>query len=266
MTASKPGLWSGLPTGLTPPVKVALARAVAKMPRGNALPGTLSFEPKWDGYRCIAVRDDRGAKLWSRQGKELTGYSVGVKRNRAGFWLGESAVSSARQVLLTCLSTARCGEAPIQNGVRLGAAGEDEQKAEERTDGFGGFGLGGLRRLWKAVESGGPCRPGRHRRISSRRLCGVNCYAGFVPALSAARRCSGLSSRAARPAAARIRASASARAGSVETDWMVSLCQRGAGWALDRGRRKSVRKVTAPAATRRAATQVFTRRPRIRLA
>lgn len=65
---------AGLPAGLAPPVKVALARAIAKMPRSDASPGTLLFEPKWDGYRCVAVRDDHGATLWSRQGKELTRY------------------------------------------------------------------------------------------------------------------------------------------------------------------------------------------------
>ncbi|MFC8525432.1 ATP-dependent DNA ligase [Pseudarthrobacter sp. NPDC057230] len=65
---------AGLPAGLTPPVKVALARAVDKMPRGDASHGTWLIEPKWDGYRCVAVRDERGATLWSRQGKELTGY------------------------------------------------------------------------------------------------------------------------------------------------------------------------------------------------
>lgn len=63
---------AGLPAGLTPPVKVALARAVDRMPRGSH--GALLFEPKWDGYRCVAVREERGATLWSRQGKELTGY------------------------------------------------------------------------------------------------------------------------------------------------------------------------------------------------
>ncbi|MBC9819703.1 ATP-dependent DNA ligase [Terrabacter sp. MAHUQ-38] len=30
------------------------------------------YELKWDGFRCVAVRDERGARLWSRQGKELT--------------------------------------------------------------------------------------------------------------------------------------------------------------------------------------------------
>ncbi|MDP9989553.1 ATP-dependent DNA ligase [Arthrobacter oryzae] len=65
---------AGLPAGLTPPVKVALARAIDKMPRRDAAHGDLLFEPKWDGYRCVTVRDEAGATLWSRQGKELTGY------------------------------------------------------------------------------------------------------------------------------------------------------------------------------------------------
>jgi ATP-dependent DNA ligase len=51
-----------------------LARAVKKMPRGNALPGQLVYEPKWDGYRAVGIRDDNGAMLWSRQGKDLTRY------------------------------------------------------------------------------------------------------------------------------------------------------------------------------------------------
>jgi ATP-dependent DNA ligase len=67
-------LTDGLPAGLAPPVKVALARAVNRMPRGDAARGALMFEPKWDGYRCICIRDNDGATLWSRQGKELTGY------------------------------------------------------------------------------------------------------------------------------------------------------------------------------------------------
>jgi ATP-dependent DNA ligase len=44
------------------------------MPRAEAVPGTLLYEPKWDGYRAIGIRDDNGATLWSRQGKDLTRY------------------------------------------------------------------------------------------------------------------------------------------------------------------------------------------------
>ena len=68
------GTRAGLPAGFAPPIKVALARAIDKMPRHDASHGALLFEPKWDGYRCIAIRDERGATLWSRQGKELSGY------------------------------------------------------------------------------------------------------------------------------------------------------------------------------------------------
>jgi ATP-dependent DNA ligase len=81
VTADRPPpAGAGLPAGQALPVTVALARAVTKMPRAGALPGNLVFEPKWDGYRCIGIRDDNGATLWSRQGKELTRCSVGVKR------------------------------------------------------------------------------------------------------------------------------------------------------------------------------------------
>lgn len=38
--APKPPVGTGSPAGLAPPVKVALARAVTKMPRNSALPGT----------------------------------------------------------------------------------------------------------------------------------------------------------------------------------------------------------------------------------
>jgi ATP-dependent DNA ligase len=70
MTDSRVG--AGLPSGLAPPVKVALARPVTKLPR--AQPGNLLYEAKWDGYRCIVVRENDGATLWSRQGKDLTKY------------------------------------------------------------------------------------------------------------------------------------------------------------------------------------------------
>jgi ATP-dependent DNA ligase len=74
MAAARPPSVSGLPAGLVPPLKVALARAVTRMPRADALPGSLSYEPKWDGYRCVAIHDSTGVTLWSRQGKELTRY------------------------------------------------------------------------------------------------------------------------------------------------------------------------------------------------
>lgn len=74
MTAARPPAGTGLPAGLAPPVKVALARPVTKMPRAGAAPGKLIYEPKWDGYRAVGIRDNSGATLWSRQGKDLTRY------------------------------------------------------------------------------------------------------------------------------------------------------------------------------------------------
>lgn len=63
-----------LPPGLLPPLEVALARAVKKMPAADALPGHLIFEPKWDGYRAVVFHDGDRTSLWSRQGKDLTKY------------------------------------------------------------------------------------------------------------------------------------------------------------------------------------------------
>lgn len=31
------------------------------------------YEPKWDGFRCALVRGASWTRLWSRQGKDLTG-------------------------------------------------------------------------------------------------------------------------------------------------------------------------------------------------
>ena len=32
------------------------------------------YEPKWDGFRCIAVRDGGEVELWSKSGKPLGRY------------------------------------------------------------------------------------------------------------------------------------------------------------------------------------------------
>ena len=52
-----PGL-PDLPPELAGPVGVALAKPVRAMPASNALPGGCRYEPKWDGYRLVVVRDD----------------------------------------------------------------------------------------------------------------------------------------------------------------------------------------------------------------
>jgi ATP-dependent DNA ligase len=53
-----------------PPVKPMLAKAVHDIPRA---PG-LSYEPKWDGFRCIAFRDGAELELGSRNDRPLTRY------------------------------------------------------------------------------------------------------------------------------------------------------------------------------------------------
>src|SRR6476620_6399924 len=46
------------------------ARTEAELPRG---PGW-QYEPKWDGFRCIAIRDSDKVELLSRSGKPLARY------------------------------------------------------------------------------------------------------------------------------------------------------------------------------------------------
>lgn len=53
-----------------PPVKPMLAKAVKGLPERE----DLSFEPKWDGFRCIVFRDGDEVVLGSRNEKPLTRY------------------------------------------------------------------------------------------------------------------------------------------------------------------------------------------------
>ena len=55
------------------PLEPMLARAVPEVPRPGH-PGELSYEPKWDGFRCIVARDGDQVELWSRSRKRLTDY------------------------------------------------------------------------------------------------------------------------------------------------------------------------------------------------
>jgi ATP-dependent DNA ligase len=55
-----------------PPVKPMLAKAVHSLP--DSAPGTLLFEPKWDGFRCIVFRDGDEVELASRNERPLTRY------------------------------------------------------------------------------------------------------------------------------------------------------------------------------------------------
>lgn len=63
-----------LPAGLAPPVSLALAKAVERIPEAGALPGGCLYEPKWDGFRALILIGDDRVSMWSRQGKDLTRY------------------------------------------------------------------------------------------------------------------------------------------------------------------------------------------------
>jgi ATP-dependent DNA ligase len=55
---------------LKPPVPPQLARSRARLPEGDGW----AYEPKWDGFRCIAFVDGDEVELQSRNGKTLTRY------------------------------------------------------------------------------------------------------------------------------------------------------------------------------------------------
>jgi ATP-dependent DNA ligase len=55
---------------LAPPIEPMLAKPVANLPVAEQM----SYEPKWDGYRCVIFRDGDEVELASRGGKTLTRY------------------------------------------------------------------------------------------------------------------------------------------------------------------------------------------------
>jgi ATP-dependent DNA ligase len=57
-----------------------LAKAVDGVPAPDSVPGGLSYEPKWDGFRCIILRDGDEVELASRGSKPLTRYFPEVVR------------------------------------------------------------------------------------------------------------------------------------------------------------------------------------------
>ncbi|WP_236831772.1 hypothetical protein [Blastococcus sp. KM273128] len=71
MPLSAPGL-PALPPELSGPVAVELAKPVREIPSPAALSGGCRYEPKWDGYRLVVVRDRGATRLWSKQGRDLT--------------------------------------------------------------------------------------------------------------------------------------------------------------------------------------------------
>jgi ATP-dependent DNA ligase len=59
-----------VPLPLTPPVLPQLARPAKALPTA----GDWSYEPKWDGFRCLAFVDGGDVELQSRNGRSLTRY------------------------------------------------------------------------------------------------------------------------------------------------------------------------------------------------
>jgi ATP-dependent DNA ligase len=57
-----------------PPVQPMLAKAVKGIPDPAKFEGGLSFEPKWDGFRCLVFKDGDEIELTSRNTKPLTRY------------------------------------------------------------------------------------------------------------------------------------------------------------------------------------------------
>ena len=55
---------------LRPPIEPMETRPAARIPEGDGW----SYEPKWDGFRCIAFRDGSDVELQSKSGETLTRY------------------------------------------------------------------------------------------------------------------------------------------------------------------------------------------------
>jgi ATP-dependent DNA ligase len=55
---------------INPPVEPMLAKSVAELPTAEGM----TYEPKWDGFRCLVFRDGDEVELASRGGKTLTRY------------------------------------------------------------------------------------------------------------------------------------------------------------------------------------------------
>ena len=62
---------------VTPPVSPMLAKLVRELPEQEGL----SYEPKWDGFRCIVFRDGGDIVLGSRNEKPLDRYFPELRRS-----------------------------------------------------------------------------------------------------------------------------------------------------------------------------------------
>ncbi|MGO4958135.1 ATP-dependent DNA ligase [Luteococcus sp. Sow4_B9] len=56
------------------PIAPMLAKAASSIPAADSTPGGWSYEPKWDGFRCIVCRDGDQVQLLSRSKKPMDRY------------------------------------------------------------------------------------------------------------------------------------------------------------------------------------------------
>jgi ATP-dependent DNA ligase len=80
------------------PSEPMLAKAVAAVPPADGVAGGYLYEPKWDGFRCIVVRDGDEVELVSRGAKSLARYFPEVVAVVAGH-LPERIVADAELVV-----------------------------------------------------------------------------------------------------------------------------------------------------------------------
>src|SRR6185312_13811608 len=59
-----------MPLSLKPPLPPMEARSVDEIPVGDQW----EYEPKWDGFRCLAFRDGKNIDLQSKSGQTLGRY------------------------------------------------------------------------------------------------------------------------------------------------------------------------------------------------
>ncbi|WP_118858204.1 ATP-dependent DNA ligase [Sphingomonas mesophila] len=84
------------------PMEALLA---AELPDGTGW----QYEPKWDGFRCIAVRDGAAVELWSKSGKPLARYfpevaeMIGAMRARRFVIDGELLIAAGDAVSFDAL-------------------------------------------------------------------------------------------------------------------------------------------------------------------
>lgn len=106
---------------LHPPVAVALARRSPRLPRAAGW----AFEPKWDGWRVIVIRDERGVvTLQARSGRLLTTVlpdlaAAAGRELPTGVVLDGEAVAAGPDGRVTFAAMQRRGLASPRNAARL---------------------------------------------------------------------------------------------------------------------------------------------------